>query len=159
MIPKIVKWDIVSSALSNQGGKKVLVGGCFDLLHYGHLRFLQEARKLGDSLIVALESDDFIQNRKNRVPVHTQQQRAEILVELESVDSVILLPLITDGKGYSELVDAVMPSYIAITQGDPNKKYKEQHAQRVNAEVREVLPHVSSLSSSGIITYASLFSD
>lgn len=156
---KIVKWDDISSALSNRDEKKVLVGGCFDLLHYGHLRFLQESAALGTSLVIALESDVFIRERKKREPVHTQLQRAEILAELESVDYVILLPYITDDRGYSDLVRAVQPSYIAVTQGDPNKKYKEQHAQLVNAEVRDVIPHVSSLSSSGIISYATLFSD
>ena len=59
--------------------KKVLVGGCFDLIHYGHIVFLKEARKQGDYLIVALESDDNVKKYKgeNR-PVHKQSERAEM---------------------------------------------------------------------------------
>ncbi|MBI3343244.1 adenylyltransferase/cytidyltransferase family protein, partial [Candidatus Gottesmanbacteria bacterium] len=60
--------------------KKILVGGCFDLLHYGHIRFLEEAKKLGDHLVVALESDENVRRMKGEGrPIHTQAQRKEML--------------------------------------------------------------------------------
>ena len=79
----------------------VLVGGCFDILHIGHIRFLKAARKQGDSLVVALESDEFIRLQKRREPFHTQAERAEILAALRSVDTVILLPLLSTDEDYA----------------------------------------------------------
>ncbi len=139
--------------------RSVLVGGCFDLLHYGHYTFLKHAKEAGDVLIIALESDAFITQRKNRQPVHTQRQRAEILAALELVDVVIELPLFTDGAQYGELVASVRPDIIAVTEGDPHLQKKQEHAQEYGIEVREVAPHVSNFSTSGIISYATLFSD
>ena len=52
--------------------KIVLVGGCFDLLHYGHIEFLKNAKKQGEYLIVALEPDEAIVNYKKRQPIHNQ---------------------------------------------------------------------------------------
>ena len=60
--------------------KVVLVGGCFDLLHYGHIAFLKEAKKHGDYLIVLLESDENVRRLKGEGrPFHTQKQRKEML--------------------------------------------------------------------------------
>ena len=79
------------------GGKKtVLVGGCFDILHYGHLRFLSQAKEKGEMLIVALESDTFIRKIKNKKPIHTQEQRAEILAHLNLVDMIIVYVIVTE---------------------------------------------------------------
>lgn len=139
--------------------KSVLVGGCFDLLHYGHYTFLKHAKEAGEILIIALESDEFITRRKNRQPVHTQRQRAEILAALELVDYVIELPLLTDGAQYGKLVSDVQPTLIAVTEGDPHLEKKQEHARQYGIDVREVSPHVSNFSTSGIISYATLFSD
>src|SRR3989338_6184443 len=78
--------------------KKILVGGCFDLLHFGHINFLKDAKKYGDYLIVALESDENVRRMKgdNR-PIHTQVQRKQMLKALEYVDEVRMLqPMKTD---------------------------------------------------------------
>ena len=63
-IIKIEELDDFLKQFSNKNRKKVLVGGCFDILHFGHIRFLQEAKKLGDILIVALESDENVKRLK-----------------------------------------------------------------------------------------------
>lgn len=140
-------------------GRRVLVGGCFDLLHYGHVVFLTKARQAGDLLIVALESDDFIQTRKNRQPVHTQQQRAEILAALRVVDEVVLLPLLSDHTEYEAMVAALQPSVIGITQDDPLKSEKERQAQNNGAHLEVLTPVIESFSSSAILDYAHLFRD
>ena len=69
----------------------VFTNGCFDLFHVGHLRFLTQARKFGDSLIVGLNSDESIRKikGKNR-PIITQEHRAEILAGLRVVNCVII---------------------------------------------------------------------
>lgn len=101
--------------------KVVLVGGCFDILHYGHICFLKKARALGNHLVVALESDENTKKLKGpKRPIHTQKQRAEILKSLTFVDKVISLPPIPN---YQKLVLKVHPSIIAITQGDTKNTF------------------------------------
>jgi cytidyltransferase-like protein len=124
----------------------VLVGGCFDLLHYGHLNFLKASAKLGP-LIVALESDTAIQLRKSSAPIHTQKQRAEILAELNCIDMVILLPLLKNYEDYLALVQAVQPAVLAITLGDPQTDNKRKQAAAINAQLTEVNNLIEGLSS------------
>lgn len=69
---------------------KVLVAGCFDLLHPGHLRFLKEAKKHGDKLVVLLARDCNILVAKKRKPYFKELERKEILEELRLVDEVVL---------------------------------------------------------------------
>lgn len=76
--------------LKSHGKKLVWTNGCFDLLHQGHVVYLQNARKLGDVLLVAVNSDQSFRLWKNRPgPIHTQEQRAYVLLALRSVDYVI----------------------------------------------------------------------
>lgn len=141
-----------------QEKKTVLVGGCFDILHYGHLSFLKKAQEAGEILIVALESDHFIRLRKKREPVHTQQQRAEMLVSLHHVDYVVLLPLMHNDADYARLVEHIRPSIIGVTEGDPNISNKKKHADIIQGHVVEVSPPLSTFSTSNII-YENIFSD
>jgi rfaE bifunctional protein nucleotidyltransferase chain/domain len=70
----------------------VLTGGCFDILHIGHVRFLSEAKRMGDYLVVLLESDKKVKDLKGKKrPVFIQEERAEMLSALGSVDLVVLL--------------------------------------------------------------------
>lgn len=128
--------------------KKVLVGGCFDLLHYGHIRFLEEAKKLGDHLVVALESDENVRRMKgDHRPIHTQEQRKSMLEALISVDEVISLPPIQGHQEYFNLVTRVHPAVIAITQGDPKESNKRQQAEQIGATL-VVIPKVPTPSTS-----------
>jgi len=69
----------------------VLVGGCFDLIHAGHIRSLAAARELGDCLIVCLNSDDSVRRLKGADrPVQDERARAEVLAALEAVDLVVI---------------------------------------------------------------------
>ncbi|MEV7649664.1 D-glycero-beta-D-manno-heptose 1-phosphate adenylyltransferase [Arthrobacter sp. NPDC089319] len=73
------------------GGTVVATGGCFDLLHAGHARTLAAARKLGDCLIVCLNSDDSVRRLKGEErPIMNQEDRAELLLALECVDAVLV---------------------------------------------------------------------
>lgn len=127
---------------------KVLVGGCFDLLHYGHLRFLESARLQGDYLIVALESDESIHRTKGAYPIHTQQQRAEILAALWCVDMVLLLPPLQGFDDYFLLVKQVNPSVLAVTGGDSQLTNKQKQADLIGARVVVVNQLIGGLSSS-----------
>jgi rfaE bifunctional protein nucleotidyltransferase chain/domain len=71
--------------------KIVLANGCFDLLHAGHVRYLQGARQLGDRLVVAVNCDDSVQELKGKGrPLMPAEERAEILAALLDVDAVVI---------------------------------------------------------------------
>ncbi len=135
--------------------KVVLVGGVFDVLHYGHLGFLNAAKQQGDFLVIALESDQFIKNHKHRTPVHTQQQRAEILAHVKAVDEVILLPPMHEYKDYLRLVELVHPQVIAVTRGEPHIKDKEKQAASVGALVIPVVVRDHEFSTKAILSHES----
>jgi rfaE bifunctional protein nucleotidyltransferase chain/domain len=112
--------------------KLVIVGGCFDLLHLGHIVFLQKAKEQGEVLLVLLESDQTIQRLKGKNrPIHTQEVRAQILAELKSVDYVLNLPPIDSDQEYDRLLVALHPSVIATTQGDEYDYHKKRQAKKV----------------------------
>ena len=128
--------------------KKVLVGGCFDLLHYGHIAFLKQAKTHGDSLAVALESDENVRRMKGDVrPIHSQAQRKEMLEALKFVDEVISLPPMHTDKEYLELIQRIKPQVIAITQGDPVLEKKKQQAEVIGAQLI-VIPKIHTPSTS-----------
>ena len=78
------------------GDVVVTTNGCFDVLHLGHLRYLQAARQLGDLLVVAVNSDNSVRQLKgeNR-PLVPEKERAEMLAGLECVDYVVIFPELT----------------------------------------------------------------
>jgi rfaE bifunctional protein nucleotidyltransferase chain/domain len=74
-----------------EGQKIAFTNGCFDILHVGHVRYLREARKMGDFLILALNSDASVRAIKgNKRPLVPEGERAEIAASLEAVDYVTL---------------------------------------------------------------------
>jgi len=130
--------------------KKVLVGGCFDILHYGHVYFLKHAKALGDRLVVALESDKNIKRLKGQGrPIHNQNKRREMLESLHFVDEVIILPDEMKDKDYRQLVKNVKPQIIAVTTGDPILKKKQKQAKSIGAQIIEI-PKIKAPSTSQI---------
>lgn len=88
-------------AIRSRGGKIVFTNGCFDLLHIGHARYLEQARNLGDALVVAVNTDDSVRKIKGPDrPLVPEAERAELVASLQCVDHVVLfdtpdpLPLI-----------------------------------------------------------------
>ena len=134
-------------------GKKkiVLIGGCFDLLHYGHFEYLRKAKSEGEYLIVALEPDKSIIKYKNRQPFHNQKQRAVNLSSIRFVDHVLMLPELKGYDDYRQLVIDTCPNVIAITQGDPQLANIKKQAAGVGAEVKEVVNLLDGMSSSAIL--------
>lgn len=156
---KIIPLSALSTLSERNAQKTVLVGGCFDVMHYGHLSFLQKARLAGDFLIVLLESDSFIETIKKKKPVHTQRQRAEILAAIGYTDSIVLLPkLESPDKDYMAIVKQIHPQVIAYTAGDTQEKRKKELAKLVSSSTYEI-PYLSSFSSSQLITYAHFLRD
>lgn len=131
----------ISQEVKEQGKTVVLVGGCFDLLHLGHIRFLQKAHQVGDYLFVALESNLNVKRRKgNGRPINLQKDRAEILAALEVVNFVVLLPDLQGFEDYLNLVKTIRPDVIAVTQNDYHLKQKKQQAQEIGAQILVVSP-------------------
>ena len=132
--------------------KRILVGGCFDLIHYGHIKFLTEAKKLGDYLIVALESDKNVRKHKgaNR-PIHSQSERAKMLRSLKMVDEVILLPEMKSDKDYFDLVKKIKPDIIAVTKDDPQMENKKRQANITGAKIITVTPRIQPHSTTNLI--------
>ncbi|HEY4257382.1 MAG TPA: adenylyltransferase/cytidyltransferase family protein [Candidatus Udaeobacter sp.] len=96
MSPKIVDLEELSDRsekLRAAGKKLVVTNGCFDLLHVGHVRYLQAARALGDFLAIGVNSDRSVRELKGSGrPIMTESDRAEILAALRSVDLVTIFP-------------------------------------------------------------------
>lgn len=132
------------------GRKLVFTNGCFDLLHAGHVRYLQQARALGDALVVGLNSDRSVRELKGEGrPVNTQDDRAEVLAALGCVDYVVIF----DGKRATELIRAVHP-HIYAKGGDytPESLDPEERAGLAKAGARiEILPLVPGRSTTAVL--------
>jgi D-glycero-beta-D-manno-heptose 1-phosphate adenylyltransferase len=89
-----------------KGTKIVLANGCFDVLHAGHVRYLQAARALGDLLVVGINSDSQVARLKGAGrPILSEQNRAELIASLEAVDLVTIF----DEPTVTELLLAIRP--------------------------------------------------
>ena len=128
----------------------VLVGGCFDILHFGHIQFLHKAQQAGDYLVVALEPDERIIQHKKRIPIHTQDQRAHNILSLRCVDHVIALPLLNGFDDYLSLVKNINPAIIAVMSNDPQMKNKQKQADAIGAQLIVVIDRIEPFSSSMI---------
>ncbi len=105
---------VISQAAKSDGKTVVFTNGCFDILHIGHVRYLQDARALGDVLVVGLNSDESVKRLKGpERPVVSELDRAEILAALECVDYLCIFPEDTP----IELLEVVRPS-IHVKGGD-----------------------------------------
>jgi D-beta-D-heptose 7-phosphate kinase/D-beta-D-heptose 1-phosphate adenosyltransferase len=92
------------------GQRVVFTNGCFDLLHPGHIRCLEQARSLGDLLVVAINSDVSVRRLKgNARPLVSQEERAEILAALAVVDYVVIF----DAPTPRELIGLLRPDVLA----------------------------------------------
>ena len=102
------------SSFRSQGQKIVFTNGCFDILHVGHIRYLREARALGDVLVVGLNSDSSVRALKGESrPIQSEDERGEILAALACVDFVTLFSESTPLR----LITQVKPN-ILVKGGD-----------------------------------------
>jgi len=92
-----------------RGGTVVFTNGVFDLLHPGHVRYLREARALGDALIVAVNSDTSVRSNKGPDrPVNSEHDRAEVLLALDPVDAAVVF----DEETPHAIVGAIKPDIL-----------------------------------------------
>ena len=123
---------VLSEELRARGKKIVFTNGCFDLLHAGHVRYLETAKSFGDVLIVGLNSDQSVSTLKgNNRPINTQLDRAYILAALEVVDYVVIFD---EGTPYN-LIKAIKP--VTLVKGGDYKD-KEVVGQHIVDELKLV---------------------
>ena len=113
----IKTWDEISSivrALKNKNKKIIFTNGCFDILHSGHVKYLEKAKGFGDTLILGLNSDDSVQRLKgeNR-PINSQAERGYILASLEVIDYVVIF----DDDTPLDLIKLIQPD-VLVKGGD-----------------------------------------
>ncbi len=143
----------IRSALGTAGKSLVFTNGCFDILHVGHVRYLRQARALGDALVVAVNGDESVRSLKGPTrPINSEADRAEVLAGLECVDFVVIFHT----ERVTELVGEIRPQIYAkggdytIATLDPSER-----AALENAHTRiEILPLVPGKSTTATLVRA-----
>lgn len=139
---------VIAKNLKNEGAKLVFTNGCFDLLHLGHVRYLREAKKLGDVLIIGVNSDSSVTALKGPDrPYISEMERAEVLASLECVDYVVIF----DELRPDNLIKLIKPN-LHVKGGDykvndlPEKKLVESLGGRI-----VVIPPIKGRSTTNIV--------
>jgi len=140
----------IADSMRAQGRKLVLTNGCFDLLHVGHVHYLQAARALGDALAVAINGDDSVRELKGAGrPLNTEGDRAEVVAALDCVDHVVIFQEVR----LTRLIEKVRPS-IYVKGGDytaASLNPEERAAlEKIGTEIR-IVPFEPGHSTSGLI--------
>jgi rfaE bifunctional protein nucleotidyltransferase chain/domain/rfaE bifunctional protein kinase chain/domain len=143
--------DQVRDRLRRRGGTLVATGGCFDLLHTGHVRLLRQARELGDALVVLLNSDGSVRALKGpRRPVMAVEDRARVLSALGCVDAVVIF----DDLSPDRVLDRLRPN-VWVKGGDyAEADLPEADVVRRHGGEIVLLPTVAGYSSSNLIAAA-----
>ena len=134
--------------LRAEGRRLVFTNGCFDILHVGHVRYLSEARRLGDALLVAINSDASVRALKGAGrPILSEAERAEILAALSSVDFVTVF----EEESPRALISEVLPD-VLVKGGDYrlDEIHGREEVERAGGRVLS-LPFVEGASTTGII--------
>lgn len=146
---------VLRAQMAARGQKLVFTNGCFDLLHAGHVRYLQGARSLGEALVVALNGDDSVRLLKGpRRPINQERDRAEVLAGLSCVDFVTIF----QEARITALVAKIRPHIYAkggdytVESLDPDERAA---LERAGAEIK-ILPLVHGQSTTAILEKAKI---
>jgi D-beta-D-heptose 7-phosphate kinase/D-beta-D-heptose 1-phosphate adenosyltransferase len=138
----------ILQGLKRRGKRIVFTNGCFDILHIGHIRCLEEAKKRGDCLIVALNSDRSIRSIKGPSrPFTPEAERAEVLSALGCVDYVVIF----DEADPLELISSLKPN-VLVKGGDwtPETTIGREVVEGTGGEV-VIIPQIQGVSTSAIV--------
>jgi rfaE bifunctional protein nucleotidyltransferase chain/domain len=129
-LPQAARW---AAAARRRGRRVVATNGCFDLLHFGHVSYLQRARALGDLLIFGLNGDQSVRELKGAGrPLVPQRQRAAVLAALACVDAVVIFPQKRAHR------------FLAIVRPDVYVKGGDYRPDTLDARERAVLTNLGS---------------
>ena len=130
---KIIPWEKLPAwraALRANGEKVVVTNGCFDILHSGHVTYLESARNQGDALLVGLNSDASVRELKGAGrPVNSENDRAAVLAALESVDGVCIF------------MEKTATNFLSRAQPDVYVKGGDYTLDTVNQDERRTVEH------------------
>jgi D-beta-D-heptose 7-phosphate kinase/D-beta-D-heptose 1-phosphate adenosyltransferase len=143
---KMLDWKELKTKIdeAKAAGKKVVfTNGCFDILHIGHIRYLRDAKALGDVLVIGLNSDKSVSKIKPGRPINPEGHRSEILSSLETVDYVTLF----DEETPYELIKLLKPD-VLVKGGDWKKE--DIVGSDIAKETRS-LPYVKGISTTKLI--------
>ena len=129
--------------LKQQGKKIVFTNGCFDILHIGHIRYLKQAKDMGDILVVGLNADISVSLLKPQRPINPQEHRAEMLSSLTMIDYIVIFEEATP----KELITLLQPD-VLVKGGDWKK---EDIVGSDIAKETYSLPYIEGISTSEII--------
>jgi rfaE bifunctional protein nucleotidyltransferase chain/domain len=140
----------ISAQLAREGKRLVVTNGCFDLLHLGHVRYLEAARALGDALAIGVNGDASVRSLKGEGrPLNSERDRAEVLAALRCVDYAAVFPEVRA----TDFLERVQPA-IYVKGGDytPETLHPEERAAlaKIGAEIR-IIPFEKGYSTTGII--------
>lgn len=147
-IKNIEELKKVVTELKKQNKKIVTTNGVFDILHIGHIRYLQEAKRLGDVLIVAINSDFSTKQIKDQKrPLNNEKDRAETLAALECVDYVTIF----DEENPIKVLEQIKPN-IHVKGGDYDmKRIIEKDTVEENKGEVKLIPKVGGYSTTNFI--------
>lgn len=147
MLDEALHW---SRRFQDTNKRLVATNGCFDILHVGHVRYLERARSLGDALVVGINGDDSVRNLKgNGRPVNAERDRAEIVAALACVDAVVIFSEVRA----TQFLEAVQPA-IYVKGGDytPETLNPEERAalQRFESDI-QIIPFETGYSTTALL--------
>ncbi|MFA6973724.1 MAG: adenylyltransferase/cytidyltransferase family protein [Parcubacteria group bacterium] len=134
--------------MSFKGKKVVLMGGAFDIIHAGHIDQINQAKKLGDILVVHITGDKRFAEKKKRRPVFSAKERANTIASIKGVDYVFIY----DGRHYDQkILDIIRPAIIFSHDESYDKTAKEHFAKGLRHSNKIVIIHSKKLNSSSDI--------
>jgi rfaE bifunctional protein nucleotidyltransferase chain/domain len=140
----------ISDELRANGKKLVVTNGCFDLLHVGHVRYLQAARALGDALAVGVNGDASVRALKGEArPLNNEQDRAEVLAALGCVDYAAIFPEMRATRFLAQVRPAIY-----VKGGDYTPESLDREERRVLDEISaeiKIIAFEKGYSTSGLI--------
>jgi rfaE bifunctional protein nucleotidyltransferase chain/domain len=150
---KIITWDRLPewrAALRVIGKRLVVTNGCFDILHLGHVTYLETARSFGDALLIGVNGDTAVRDLKGKGrPVNSESDRASVLAALESVTGVCIFP------------EKTMTKFLAAAQPDIYVKGGDYTVETLNQDERravesaggkiKIIPFVPGKSTTGLL--------
>jgi len=136
--------------------KKIFVSGCYDILHAGHLQFFEEAKALGDYLVVSFASAEVLWFHKRRKPSIPDEHKLELLKQIRIIDEVVIGHGLEEGIDFREHFLRIRPHILAVTEDDKYTPLKRELCADVGAQyivLPKTPPKFEPVSSSSIVRW------
>lgn len=138
---KILNYQNISRKLASHRRRKekiVFVTGCFDIMHLGHIIFLNYAKRQGNILVVGLGSDKSVKSLKPDRPIFNQKFRSRVLASLETVDYVVINreKLVNYNIDFSILISKIKPDIFVVPLTDKKLNYKRKLVEKYDGKIK-----------------------